>query len=85
MGVGFALLLVVALAACNSNQAEGPPPPCPLPDGGERCSCPGTSVQPFGCAQPFTCLEDGTWAPYDASCLTIASEAGDATGQINSD
>jgi hypothetical protein len=33
-------------------------------------------MQRFGCAEVFMCRQDGTWAPYDASCLTMSSEAG---------
>ncbi len=33
----------------------------------------------YGCAETFTCRSDGTWAPYDASCLTgAAADAGAA-------
>jgi hypothetical protein len=70
----IALVLAACISVigtgCDSGETRGPPSPCPLPDGGERCSCPGSSIQPFGCAETFTCLDDGTWAPYDASCLT---------------
>jgi hypothetical protein len=47
-------------------------------------------MQRLDCAEVFTCRQDGTWAPYDASCLTTSSEAGfipsdagvaDATGE----
>ena len=84
----LALILAAACisgvgAGCANGRGQHPPFPCALPDGGgeggERCSCPGFSVQlfnpPAGCP-PFTCLGDGTWAPYDAACLTNASEAG---------
>src|SRR5580658_6741354 len=63
-------------AGCISDPSR-PPPNCSTPDGGRQCSCPGTSVQlinpPAGCP-PFTCLEDGQWAPYDAACLAACAE-----------
>jgi hypothetical protein len=90
--IRYAILLLVALAACSIQPDLEPPPNCSLPmaDGGPRCSCPGTSIQAFDCAEVFMCRQDGTWAPYDASCLTMSSEAGsipsdagvaDATGE----
>src|SRR5580704_6956593 len=81
MAARFAFALFVLLAACSIQPDLEPPPQCslPMPDGGERCSCPGTSAQifnpPVGCP-PFMCRSDGTWAPYDAACLTSAGEAG---------
>lgn len=90
--IRYAILLLVALAACSNQIPLEPPPTCslPMPDGGPRCSCPGTSMQRLDCAEVFMCRQDGTWAPYDASCLTMPSEAGsiprdagiaDATGE----
>jgi len=76
--IRYAIVLFVALAACNNQIPLGAPPFCspPTPDGGSRCSCPGTWMQRLDCAEVFMCRQDGTWAPYDASCLTISSEAG---------
>jgi hypothetical protein len=71
-----AVCVVVLGTGCDSGETLGPSLHCPLPDGGERCSCPGSAVQPFGCAETFTCLDDGTWAPYDASCLTNVATDG---------
>jgi hypothetical protein len=77
-------------AGCHLDPGLHPPPDCQPPDGGPRCSCPGTSFQALDCAEVFVCRQDGTWAPYDASCLTMSSEAGsipsdagaaDATGE----
>jgi hypothetical protein len=90
--IRYAILLLVALAACSLKPDLDAPPNCslPTPDGGPRCSCPGTSFQPLNCPEVFMCRQDGTWAPYDASCLTMSSEAGaipndagvaDATGE----
>ena len=78
MTIRYAILLLVPLAACGNQIPLEPPPICslPVPDGGPRCSCPGTSMQRLDCAEVFMCRQDGTWAPYDASCLTMSSEAG---------
>jgi hypothetical protein len=73
--IGFPLFVALVACACTSK------PPgvnhCGPPAGGERCPCPGTSIVLFGCPEVFTCRQDGTWAPYDASCLTVSSDAGD--------
>lgn len=70
----------VSGTGCGLSPDVDAPPYCPPPDGGQGCSCPGTSVGAIGCAETFTCLADRTWAPYDASCLTPASEGGSIPG-----
>ncbi len=85
-----AVCISVLGAGCDHSY---PPPFCSPPNGdGGRCSCPGTMAIAFGCDEVFTCRADGTWAPYDGSCLTPPREGGsvpddagaaDATGTTN--
>ncbi len=76
------LAIALSLTACSgpgtSNvdaKASGalaePAPDCPLPtpDGGELCSCPGTSICPFGQDTWLKCSDSGTWETTDLSCV----------------
>ncbi len=69
-----AVCLSVLGAGCNSGDPAGaapsaPAPLCPLPDSGELCTCPGSSV----CTGPewvvFKCLDSGAWEKTDLSCV----------------
>lgn len=71
-------------AGCSSeSQRGGNAPFCPLPDSGEPCTCPGTSV----CTGPkwveFKCLDDGSWLKTHLSCgpASCTSSADCMSGQ----
>lgn len=78
LGLVRLALMSGVITACKLTPDLQPPPTCAPPDGGTHCSCPGMNVGLFGCAETFTCRQDGTWAPYDASCLTGAGVVADA-------
>jgi hypothetical protein len=75
--------IALCLAACSGGGTSNdtakvpsaadtsvPPTGCSPPaDGGELCSCPGTSSCPSGQDFWFTCSEGGTWEKTDASCV----------------
>jgi hypothetical protein len=75
MGARFAIPLLVTVAACNSSDPADPrsqpPPLCSVPDSGEPCACPGSSV----CTPPqwvwFNCLDSGAWEKTDLSCELV--------------
>jgi len=78
-GWWFLLALSAALIPAACNRGGDPPPVCSLPDSGEACTCPGSSV----CTGPgwlwSKCLDDGTWEKTDASC--VAEDTADAPGE----
>jgi hypothetical protein len=69
-----AVCIGVLGAGCNSGDPAGagasdPPPPCPLPDSGEPCTCPGSSVCTGTESVWFKCLDSGAWEKTDLSCV----------------
>jgi hypothetical protein len=72
MGARLAIPFLVTFAACNGSDPafrSQPAPFCPLPDSGNPCTCPGSSV----CTGPqwvqFKCLDSGAWEKTDLSCV----------------
>src|SRR5579884_2458907 len=45
------------------------PNSCSLPDSGEPCTCPGSTICPLGEDVWLTCSDSGSWEQTDRSCV----------------